>query len=582
MPIRSRNCGTRPIACTARVAMRFALIACAMASACGGKQFRTEPVGMGTGLVTARTAPGTALPTSAAPGAGGIQLPRGTYEIKVWFDLPRAQLVDWQLACPGIALTGTAGETIEDYRERRIAELRAQRDSDREKVAFLTDVLVGDRAKARVETPHVAVSADAAVGDNVARAVISDDVYLAPHDTGRGTISTQIPTITTTDDGVCAILASADDSTVTARFHVTRIRDLAAEARDRRAEQARGAILVRTRLETRLVGFGADASARTRRLEAEARARAVAESERHARDQLAAYEARVRAEREAQVRIELAARREAELRAKLELEARVKLERERPARQVRELYVWYLTGKCNADPDRRERIAEERRAEARIRADREAAVRLRLEAQRAETLRIRAERDGAIRARLDAEQAERDRIAAAADAELARERERMRIARARARTEASRVRADVSAYLVRLGAVVRPPMPEPIPEDSGTAPSDGFAWTAGHWRWQGLRWIWIGGAWSDPTMFGTAGGGVTIEVGPPIHRDPVIRDHRPPPRDTPVIRDHRPLPPRDTPVIRDHRPARDRPVVRDHRKSDDDDKKKVIRDHRRR
>jgi len=543
-----------------------------LASACGGKQFRTEPVGMGTALVTTRTAPGTAVPTSAAPGAGGIQLPRGTYEIKVWFDIPRAQLVDWKLACPGVELTGSAGETIEDYRERRVAELRAQRDSDREKVAFVTDVLVGDRAKARVETPTVAVEADVAVGDNVARAVVSDDIHLAPHDTGRGTINTQIPAITTTADGVCAIVASADDP-ITARFHVTRIRDLAAEARERRAKQTHGAIVVRGRLETRLVTFGADASARQRRVEAEGRARAEAarveaeaQAERGAR-------ARIAAEREARIQIERDARRDAELRAKLALEARLKVERERPARHARTLYVWYLTGKCNADPDRRERIAKERRTELRIRADREAAIRLRLEAQRAATLRIRAERDAAVRARLDAEQAERDRIAAAADAELARERERMRIARAHARTEAIRVRADVSAHLVRLGAVVRPPMPELVPEEPGIAPSEGFAWTAGHWRWQGLRWIWIAGGWSDPTMFDTAGGGgVTIEVGPPI--GPVFREE-------PVIRDHRPPPTREAPVIRDHRPPRDQPVVRDHRKSDDD-KKKVIRDHRRR
>lgn len=520
---------------------------------------------MGTALVTARTATGTEVPTSAAPGASGMQLPRGTYEIKVWFDLPRAQLVDWKLVCPGIELAGTAGETLEAYRERRIAELRAQRDADREKVAFVTDVLVGDRAKARVETPNVAVEADVAVGDTVARAVVSDDIYLAPHDTGRGTISTQIPTITTTSDGPCAIVATADDATVSARFQVTRIRDLHAEARERRAEQARGAIAVRTRLETRLVAVGADASARQRRLDAEARARAEAESERAARAQLAAYEARIRTEREARIRVEARARREAELRAKLELEARLKLERERPAREARALYVWYLTGKCNADPNRRERIAEQRRTEARIRADREAAIRLRIEMQRAETLRIRAEQEAAIRARRDAEQAERDRAAAKIEAELAAEREQMRIARARASGEAIRVRADLSAYLVRRGAVLRPPMPDPIPEDPGAAPSDGFAWTAGHWRWQGLRWVWIAGGWQDSTMFGTAGGGgVTIEVGPTIRTGPVIIEHR------------------DEPIVRDHRPARrEAPVIRDHRKTGDKKKPTVIRDHRR-
>ncbi|HEY5939066.1 MAG TPA: hypothetical protein VIU61_30640, partial [Kofleriaceae bacterium] len=80
--------------------MRFTVIACALASACGGKQFRTEPVGMGTALVTARTTAGIDVPTSAAPGAGGMRLSRGTYEIKVWFDIPRAQVVDWKLVCP--------------------------------------------------------------------------------------------------------------------------------------------------------------------------------------------------------------------------------------------------------------------------------------------------------------------------------------------------------------------------------------------------------------------------------------------------------------------------------------------------
>ncbi|MCW5805428.1 MAG: hypothetical protein KIT31_23865, partial [Deltaproteobacteria bacterium] len=95
--------------------MRF-LWVLALLPACAGR-YRTEMVGHGDALVVTRGAePAPPSTPSAAPGGGGIQLARGSYQFALRFAVPRAQLVEWNVRCSGGGETGgTLGETFDGY-----------------------------------------------------------------------------------------------------------------------------------------------------------------------------------------------------------------------------------------------------------------------------------------------------------------------------------------------------------------------------------------------------------------------------------------------------------------------------------
>ena len=595
--------------------MRLLLASCALIlGGCAGR-YRTEFVGTGNALVTTRGAPQSQGDSVAAPGAGGIELPRGAYDFAIRFDIPRAQIIQWRASCPGVELEGAVGETYDAYRTRRIAELRELLERDRRRAAMVTNVLVGSvapRGRVRVVTPRgTAVvhsrAPDDAVGEAVATQVLEPALELSPGDTGRGTLGARIR-VTTTGRGVCAITAVADDAETRASFQVTRVRDLDAEAREQRATLTTGAIDVRARVSSQLVGWGADEAGRQRRFEAEARQRAEAEA-RAGADARVRAEAELRVTREANLRAEAEARAEAErVRIRVEAEARIQWEAGAPARARAELVtrhrtiayttrahlIAWLVTECRADPGRRARLEETARIE---RVERDRQIALRIEAAEAERFRIRAERDAQLAARVELEQAR-----AAREAALIIELEQRRI------DHALRVRSEVSGYLVSLGARLRPPRPELIAEEPGLAPFPGATWSAGRWSWTGGRWIWMAGGWSDPDTFGETGGEVAVDVGlgdsrgsipiggggyssgytggvrgrivrvaPPIIRrrtpaPPVVRDHRDRMPAPPVVRDNHDR----TPVVRDHR--RKETTTRD-KETQQDDKK--VRDRRR-
>lgn len=517
------------------------LVACA-----GSTRYRHELVGHGNGVVTSRVAAGSpSTDLVAAPGAGGIQLPQGNYQIAMRFDVPRAQTIDWKVVCPGVAVDGQVGETFEEYRARRIEEIQRERERERERIAAATSIVVGavaPRVEARTKVGNADVHARAhvdahAAGVAAAHGVVPDSpIELAPGDVGRGTV-TASARVMTAGDGVCALHAAADDADVRAMFSVTRIRDLHAEERMRTIAAREVAVKVRGDISAQLVTRGADPTVHQRRIAAEA----------------ARAEAELRARAEARARVEAQVRARAELRARLESDALY----------ARQLYVAYLTGKCNAEPGRRERLAEEerRRREARLVADAVLAQRL-------------------------------DQAALA-------------------------IRDRLRGQLVAFGAKARPPKPEPLPEHPGAPPFTGAAWIAGRWLWTGTAWHWEAGGWSDPTVLGEGGSGVVVEgggggdigvgdildVGVDVgvgvgagagvsstrSHAPGVRDHRS--HDTVRVRDHRD---HDTVRVRDHRehprtwtprPADDPPArVRDHRSKDDDkdDDPPRVRDHRRR
>ncbi len=610
------------------------LSALALVTACGS-HIRRDVIGSGIGAVQTRGA------VQVTPPAGGMTLAPGNYELALRFDVPRAQIVEWTVTCPGVDRHGTLGEPFEAYRERRLAQLRADRERERRNTAAVTGAIIGAVApdvhahgqasgpngNAQVDATVSGQAVGAAAGTAIADATVSDIVELPPGDVGAGRLATKIH-LALAQPGACAVTALADDPNVIAGYDVIHVRNLREEARAREVAANQSAHQVRGELTAQLVGYGADTTLRQRRLEAEARARAEAEARARAQAQLRLEaEARARAERQAKLDAEARIRaeqadREARVRAEAEAEARAKLKLEADARlqiELRlrqqvlhtrgELYA-YLTGTCGADPHHRERLREEREARLRIeRQEYEARLRIDYEA------RMRAEREREARLRIERERrearerAERERREARQRAERER---RMAIEAERARRIelALEVRADLTAYLVSLGARERPPMPAPRPEYPGNPPFAGAEWIAGAWRWTGGQWIWEAGGWRDTTVFGAAGsvGGVVggaISIGtdydPPVFQEPAgtttttttVRDHRSgtvtAPPQAPTVRDHRSetvTTQPQTPTVRDHRSERQsesKPTVRDHR-NDDDDKKSSgprVRDHRR-
>jgi hypothetical protein len=214
----------------------------ALAGACAG-HVKRETIGGGMAGVQAR---GT---VESSP-ATSINISPGTYEVKMRFELPRAQLVEWTVLCPGAAETGVIGETAEQYRERRIAELVAQRERERERVAAISGALVGAvapdvHARGTATGPAGTVRVDGTVsgqalggaaGEAIADATVSDVIQLAPGDVGAATLTSKV-SIAARQPGACTVTAIADDPTVLASFTVVRVRDLDAEARARSAAQ---------------------------------------------------------------------------------------------------------------------------------------------------------------------------------------------------------------------------------------------------------------------------------------------------------------------------------------------------------
>src|SRR5262245_45702641 len=105
---------------------------------CGGAGFRRDFLGQsGAQLASAaggngagwRRA-GTLGAASAAPGAGGWMAHAGDeLEVQWSITIPQAERLHYAIACAGAASDPIeVGETLDEYRARRIAELRAKRD----------------------------------------------------------------------------------------------------------------------------------------------------------------------------------------------------------------------------------------------------------------------------------------------------------------------------------------------------------------------------------------------------------------------------------------------------------------------
>lgn len=527
-----------------------------LVSACGGAaRFETEHAGNGIAVVTPRG--GVALPAQT------VAIGQGAYDLHLHFEVPRAQLVEWTVACPGAASQGSLGEPFEVYRTRRLAHLQAKREQDRHNASAVASALVGafvPNATATARSGPVRVDAEVSPGAAAGAAVagsVDMNVQLPPGDVGGGPIETVVHLVTTAP-GACEVTAIADDPDVRGSFEVIHIRDLEEEANEREAAIATSADRARATMNTQLVSFGADVNIRAKR-QAAASAASAMRAERAAKHNAAvATEAanesvRVGAEADA----ELAARAHAEARVRTREAHRLQLAMEARVRWRLLLISWGADVELEA---RRYRIAMEARLRWRLLliswgADIEWRMHQQLRHDREEL---------AERARLDAELDARNRAEALA-------------------LEASvRGRTSVRSHLVMLGARERPPMPGMRIEDRGAVPFDGASWIAGRWTWSGAEWAWNAGGWTDQSVaFGAAGGDAAVEQAPvyvapfagtsvTFITEPVLVPSTQPTIVAEPIRDHRTV---NVPIRtgRDHRTPRPAPApssdpnVRDHR-----------------
>jgi hypothetical protein len=259
-------------------------VACALmsVSACAGR-YRTEPVGpvgYGTAFVQPRTEPRGPDATEERPPwatGGGVQLAKGSYELALAFDIPRAQIVDWTVTCPGVELSGSAGEPFATYRTRRIGELRAAR---------------GEPENARVASLS-SIGLFAVHTEAISDAVATPDVDLPPGDVGAARLATMVR-VTTSGPGVCALTSTADDATVVGTFQVRRIDDAQLAPHTTAVEVGGRAhtLLVTNNAEADVQRANAEQARERAQLEAEAQRRVAAE-QLHA-EEVRAIEARSR------------------------------------------------------------------------------------------------------------------------------------------------------------------------------------------------------------------------------------------------------------------------------------------------
>jgi hypothetical protein len=493
-----------PIGRTFLLSLATAVTACAPA-------FRAEVVGR----TSVATSPAAAGPDSPIAATIDIAESQDAQVLRYAIGLPRALQLRYRVTCPGAEREGTLGETFEQYRARRLAELERERKAAASLVGAIVGALAPPvSANARLNVaggagrPEASLTAGTQVDPAALAASAAHDALPAPElpfgETGAQVIRGRLE-LAASPAGRCRLafwseLPGQDTSGVQVNAELSRIVDIDAERQARNAaEQARQRQLgreVRARVVAGLVRSGADPLAR-------ARARAAADAmnaelqRRRADEQQRRQDAKDRLDREAQERRDawLAARRRRESEA---------LQRGHEARR------FVLAGllRLGADPDLRRRQEEDR-----IRVRREQQQRLWIERQRSEE-HIALERRWALElrrgliARLVASGADPNYRRLRDEAELrAFEAEQRGLAEAR-RQAAERVRMETQAALDlrvlaklrlhRAGAIDRPPAPPPIAENPPAALYVGAVWIGGRYEWNGLTWFWSGGHYQRP------------------------------------------------------------------------------------
>jgi hypothetical protein len=506
--------------------------------ACGAG-FRHEVVG------TARTTAGQSGPGAAV----AVAHPQDRHDVEVRFYLPRAAEVTYEVACPGRTYEGVVGETWEHYRERRLRELRAQRERQVNTVGAIAGAALGRAgAGGRVSTPAAEAEVEAEVDGEAAGREVADssipDVQLDPRDVGAQNHKRTFR-LYASEAGQCSVAMTSGSEGVSidgvvADMKVTRVVDVGQERKAATAHANGVALEVRGKLTAELVAAGADPHKRQREREAEARAEAERvriqlEAEAAVRAKRLEIEAARRTKRleieaaRRTKRFEIAAARRAKRRAIVEARLRVARRHSATAHEIRGRIVADLIA-SGCDPNKRQRereaAAREREAEARARAERLRAQReaeriayeAQLQLEREQVIRRERIHRGAfaIRGRLveiliatgadpDYRRKQHEADLRAFEERSARRRqEQLELdAQIRARSEgALRVRAGVKLALIQSGAVDRPSRPAPPHEQRPQRPVPGAQWVAGFYIWSGGAWQWQSGFWGDPPSQG--------------------------------------------------------------------------------
>lgn len=425
-----------------------------------------------------------ARPGASPALAGELPVPASTdgQVLRYTVALPRALKLRYQVVCPTAQREGILGETFEEYRARRLAELERERQQQAAALGSLVGMAVPRaQAGAAVSGPGGSAAVSATVDPGAVATAAAQEALpaaaLPPGDVGAQLAHATVE-LGPSSDGKCLVTLWPDppvqDVTgAQVTLQLVRIVDVAAEERARatalRAQQDQRGHELRARLKMSLVTAGADPMAR-------ARARARAEEERRRRE--AAAEASRRAAEEEQRR-KNAAVYEDQRRRQAVAEASRRAAEEEQRRKNAAAY----------EAQRRREAAAEaaRQAAAEARARQEAEVRFRINDQRQRAVALRltiagrlvglgADPDARAKAQARAEEERRRREALneaerrrrfeaeerAQDERLRREqaaaeeRVRIEIARRQAAWEARQrsfgLRATVSARLVALGA----------------------------------------------------------------------------------------------------------------------------------
>ncbi|HPH70330.1 MAG TPA: hypothetical protein PLF40_31485, partial [Kofleriaceae bacterium] len=375
-----------------------------------------------------------------------------------------------------------------------------------------------------------------------------------PADDLGGGPSTTLMHMSLTDASNCTIRIAAEDPTTQALYTVTRMRDLEAEARIGAMTATTHAVHARASLTANLVGLGADVNAR------EQRRLAAIELKAH-QARLASLEAGVAIQRRERAdNAAAAANLEASLQISSERQRQFELEYAKAEAQAQLAFTtrtrlingWVAAG---ADLQRRQRLVQLEKQRViwafQVRSSwQQSLIRMGANPDRRAELRLQLERERAQRAGARAQASMEATIKAQAEYDA-----RLQLA--------LNVQTRLTAQLVGLGAVVRPPMPAPLDDFRGEAPSPEFTWVGGRWVWANLQWTWENGGWidrhtgfslaatvnNDPrpvvggSVEGNVSGSISIPTIPTIPTGPVVIDHRgvsvSVPISVPVVIDHR-------------------------------------------
>lgn len=475
---------------------------------------------------------------------------------------PRAMQLHYKLTCPGGQRTGSIGETLDVYRERRLAELERLRQQEVQTKASLVSAVVGSAGgQAQVAAPGAQAQVEAGVdGQALGQAVgesTTAKAQLPSWDLGAQVLK-QTVTLSGGEAGHCAMsiwseIATQDLQGVSGTIKVVQFIDKQRVRQEKRALADEAAIKVRGDLHASLIAAGADPEYRAKLRHAEILRIREAQAKREAkirtrREAQAKLEFEIRVKRQAEAKREVPIRQKRKARTKVavkvETKKRVRLDQNADIRLVMPpqkgpragVQVTVATGVAEAalrtrasmttrgrlqawcrgngaDPyyRARQRKAEFDRlqAEGHARAERERLERVRLEGER-KRFELQLGFDLRTRTALVA-----TLIGQGADPEYRRKRDEADLqafeARARdaqykelhARNTAATVQAPAQATstvgsLVVSTQVSRPAAPAAPIVSRPKQPSANATWIAGFYEWQGSAWIWVPGIWSIP------------------------------------------------------------------------------------